>query len=92
MQLNFTFGDVKVGLRSRGHLILCLPAQSYTGRDLPLCTKGDLIVNQVLTKAQKLGKEVILPGRNIPRSDFSPPYYWEADRALRRTILHFQFI
>ena len=86
------FIDVAMkSLRRRGHLILCLPAQSYTGRDLPLCTKSDLIVNQVLTKAAKIGREVILPGRNIPRSDFAPPYYWEADRALRRVILHFQF-
>ena len=87
------FLDVALdSLRRRGHLVVCLPAQSYTGRDLPLCTKSDLIVNQVLTKAEKLGREVILPGRNIPHSDFSPPYYWEADRALRRVILHFQFI
>ena len=78
-------------LTSRGHLVMCLPAQSYTGRNLPLCTKCDVIVNQVLTKAEELGKEVILPGRNIPRGDFLPPYYWEADRALRRVILHFQF-
>ena len=87
------FLDVALkSLKRRGHLILCLPAQSYTGRDLPLCTKSDLVVNQVLTKAGKMDREVILPGRNIPRSDFVPPYYWEADRALRRVILHFQFI
>ena len=77
-------------LREKGHLIICLPAESYTGRDLPYCTRSTLVVNQVLIKAQALGKQIYLPARSIPSRVFAPPYYWEAERALRRVILHFR--
>lgn len=76
-------------LRNRGQLIICLPAESYTGRDLPYCTRSGLITNQVLVKARLLGKEAIFPAQSVPSRIFLPPYYWEAERALRRVILHF---
>lgn len=79
-----------LAVRDNGHLIICLPAESYTGRDLPYCTRADLITNQVLTKAQALGKMIFLPANSIPTRLFTPPYYWEAERALRRVILHFR--
>ncbi len=77
-------------LRDHGHLIICLPAESYTGRDLPYCTHAKLISNQVLIKAHNLKRHVYLPGRSLPHRMLIPPYYWEAERALRRTILHFR--
>ena len=77
-------------LRDEGHLIVCLPAESYTGRDLPYCTRASVIVNAVLIEAQRQGKEVYTPGRSMPARMLAPPYYWEAERALRRTILHFR--
>lgn len=79
-----------LALREHGHLIVCLPAESYTGRDLPYCTYGKLVSNQILVKAHKLGKHVFVPGRSLPHRMLVPPYYWEADRALRRVILHFR--
>ncbi len=77
-------------LKPGGHFIICLPAESYTGRDLPYCTKSSMISNQVLTKAEILGREVFLPAQSLPLREFSPPYYWEAEKALRRIILHFR--
>lgn len=77
-------------LNPGGHLILCLPAESYTGKDLPYCTNSSLVVKQVLLKAQELKLELIHPARDLPSKLFTPPYYWEAERALRRVILHFQ--
>lgn len=79
-----------LALREHGHLIICLPAESYTGRDLPYCTYSKLVSNQVLVKAHKLGKHIFSPGRSLPHRMLIPPYYWEAERALRRVILHFR--
>lgn len=79
-----------LSLREGGHLILCVPEVSYTGRDLPYCTRADLITNQVLTKAESLGKYIFVPAKSVPSRVFSPPYYWESERALRRVILHFR--
>ncbi|WP_394245643.1 TRM11 family methyltransferase [Vibrio astriarenae] len=79
-------------IKKNGHLIICLPAESYTGRDLPYCTRADLVINQVLSKAKKLGREVYTPGSSVPTKGILPPYYWEAERALRREILHFRLI
>jgi 16S rRNA G966 N2-methylase RsmD len=79
-----------LALREHGHLIICLPAESYTGRDLPYCTYSKLVSNQVIVKADQLGKHVFVPGRSLPHRMLSPPYYWEAERALRRVVLHFR--
>lgn len=80
-----------LSLKSGGQLILCLPAESYTGKDLPYCTRSDIISRQVLTKAHLQGRTVFKPAKSVPIPSLSPPYYWESDRALRRTILHFYF-
>ncbi len=79
-------------LRVRGQLILCLPAESYTGKGLPYCTRSDLVSRQILTKAHLMGRLVYKTTQSLPLNSFSPPYYWEAERALKRTILHFRFI
>jgi len=79
-------------LKTQGHLIICLPAESYTGRDLPYCTRSGMITNQVLIKAHSVGRKAYTPALSLPTRSFSPPYYWEADKALRRTILHFRII
>lgn len=78
-----------LSIRPRGHLIIVLPAESYTGRELPYCTKSGLLINQILVKARKLGRTLYLPVTGVPHKMLRPPYYWEAERALRRTILHF---
>lgn len=76
-------------LKNKGQLIICLPAESYTGRDLPYCTRSGLIKNQVLVKARAQGKEAVVPARSLPSKVLQAPYYWEAERALRRVLLHF---
>lgn len=84
------FDAALLALREHGHLIVCLPAESYTGRDLPYCTYSRLVSNQILAKAEALGKHVFVQGRSVPHPLVHPPYYWEADRALRRVILHYR--
>jgi len=89
-QLYSDFLDSAIlSLRSGGHLIVVLPSESYTGRELPYCTKSGLLINQILVKARKLGRNLYIPATGVPHKMLRPPYYWEAERALRRTILHF---
>ena len=85
------FDAALLAFREHGHLIVCLPSESYTGRDLPYCTYSKLVSNQILAKADRLGKHLFAPGRSIPHRMILPPYYWEAERALRRVILHYRF-
>jgi len=76
-------------LRPKGQIIMCLPAESYTGRELPYCTRIDLITRQIIYSAHKQGRLAYKPALSFPLGSLSPPYYWESERALRRTILHF---
>jgi tRNA G10 N-methylase Trm11 len=79
-------------LRPKGQLILCLPAESYTGRDLHYCTRSDIVSRQIILKAHQQNRIVYRPAQSIPMISLLPPYYWESERALRRTILHFCFL
>jgi len=95
----FELGDLYVefidkaidSLKPFGQLIMCLPAESYTGKDLPYCTRSDLVSRSILIKAHLKGRKVFKPANSIPMLSLNPPYYWESERALRRVILHFHF-
>jgi len=78
-----------LALRPKGQLIICLPAESYTGRELPYCTRSDLVSRQIILKAHEKGRLVYQPAQSYPLRSLIPPYYWESERALRRIILHF---
>jgi 16S rRNA G966 N2-methylase RsmD len=79
-------------LSDDGQLVISLPEKSFNGRKIPGFIDKKLITQQILTAASELNKEVIneaftYPG---PNKIFAPPFYWESDRALRRSILHFR--
>lgn len=76
-------------LKKDGQLIMCLPSESFTGRDLPYCTNSNIVSRQIINTANNLGREVYKPAISLPNSEFYPPYYWEADKVLSRIILHF---
>lgn len=78
-----------IALKKHGQLILCLPGESYTGKPLPYCTRSDLVSRQILYTAEKYGRRIYKPATSIPLVTLNAPYYWESDKALRRTILHF---
>jgi tRNA G10 N-methylase Trm11 len=80
-----------LSLKPKGQLIICLPAESFTGRDLSYCTRSDLVSRQIMIKAHQHNRLVYKPAQSIPSSSFTAPYYWESERALRRIILHFCF-
>jgi len=79
-------------IADRGYLIICLPAESYTGKILPHYTINKLVSSQILVKASKYGKFGYLPVSSLPAHEiFNPPFYWDSDKALRRSILYFRF-
>ncbi|MCA0363603.1 MAG: hypothetical protein LCH67_06135 [Bacteroidetes bacterium] len=87
---DFIFRAIK-SLKPFGQLIICLPGESYTGKELPYCTKSNLISRKIMIVAESLGRVIISRSKSIPNLNLNPPYYWEADKALKRTILHFTF-
>lgn len=90
-QLYSEFIESALGaLRNKGHLIICLPKESFTGQGLPYCTRPNVVINQVLVKSRAMDKAVYVVGESVPNTLFSPPYYWVADKALERIVLHFR--
>lgn len=79
-------------LKPHGQLIMCLPFESFTGRNLPYCTKKDLVSRLIIIKAHQLNRRIYSPALSYPKAFHLPPYYWESDKALRRVIIHFHFI
>lgn len=80
-------------LKSNSQLILSLPDQSYNGQKLYHFTRKELVIHQILAIAQIHDKHAVNPVYSVPYHGglFEPPYFWESDKALRRSILHFKF-
>lgn len=79
-------------LRDGGQLIIALPDASYIGRPFLFFTRSEMVVHQILVAARELGMDVLATGHTGSRPLVArPPYYWESERALRRSILHFRF-
>lgn len=78
-------------LKPYGQIVLCLPERSYIGRNSPFFTHKELVVHQVLEASRRLGREVWVPSLAVPAPGvlYRAPYYWESERALARSILHF---
>lgn len=74
-----------------GALLICLPRQYYTGRNIPFCVDRGLVISQVLAAADVHKKKVVIPAAALPHGVFSRPYYWSADKSLSRWVLHFEF-
>lgn len=75
-----------------GQLVLCLPERSNIGKTPLAFTHRSVITHQIISLARERNLEVVPTFRTAPgRGLFSPPFYWESERALRRSILHFRF-
>jgi tRNA G10 N-methylase Trm11 len=76
-------------------LVISIPEWSHTGRQLPAFTFREFLTHKVLLTAAECGMEVVWSPSAVPkgtRSLFRAPFYWESERALRRSILHFRFL
>jgi tRNA G10 N-methylase Trm11 len=80
-------------LKPGGQLVLCLIEQSRIGRTAATFTRKEIVTQQILVAAERMGWEVTTSGYSVPEPAtlFRPPYYWESERALRRVIVHFRF-
>lgn len=80
------------GFSNNGHgqLILCLPEKSFNGHKTHFFTLINLIKHQINQIAKKHKLVIIYPTSNLPTL-FKAPYYWESEKALRRTIVHYYF-
>jgi 16S rRNA G966 N2-methylase RsmD len=79
-------------IKPKGHLVICLPQETYNGQALPFCTNASLVTSTIISAAAQLGKQIILPARVMPSYSpgLKPPYYWKSDKVLKRVVLHFQ--
>jgi hypothetical protein len=81
-------------LKRGGQLVLCLPEATRTGQHVAYYTQKEVVIQQVLHTANRLGLDVEGSSTgSVPKQSslYRPPYYWESDKALRRSILHFHF-
>lgn len=80
-------------LRDGGQLVLSLPEASKTGRPVPLFARASTVMQHVLAEARTAGLVSLSPSATLPspRHLFTSPYYWESEKALTRTVLHFRF-
>lgn len=79
--------------KDRGQLVIAVPEKTFTGRKVATYATKGWLTQQILAEARFLGYEVVVGAQVFPRPGriFWQPYYWESERALRRTILHFRF-
>jgi hypothetical protein len=76
-------------LNDAGQIVMALPDKSFSGKFSPFFTHKEMVVQQFITEAQNLKKEIVTAAEVLPsRELFCPPYYWESERALRRSIVH----
>jgi hypothetical protein len=83
--------DLIRALKPVGQLMFCLPERSYIGRNSPFFTHKEMVIQQILEAARELDREVWIPAQSapVPTSLYRPPFYWESERALARSIIHF---
>ena len=74
-----------------GQLVVCLPDHTHVGRQLHFFTNKQFVTHHVLTKSEENNLRVLRTSDIVPKplDIFRPPYFWESERALRRSILHF---
>lgn len=90
------FVQAAVGaVRRGGHLVICVPDDTFVAGRLPAFARPKFIVKQVLAEADARSK-TILPyqhggGHRSHYRKHLAPFYWVANKSLRRQILHFRF-
>ena len=80
-------------LAPNGQIVLCLPDHALNGQSIPWFETQELVKRQILVAAENEGLEVIqeASSRPSPAALFLPPYYWNSEKKLSRSILHFRF-
>ncbi|MGH1386320.1 DNA methyltransferase [Kordia sp.] len=80
-------------IKKNGQIILSLPDHSYSGKHSPWFTHKEMVLTRFHFESQKQNKRMVTYSEINPNKNlFNPPYYWEAQKALRRSIIHMKFI
>ena len=79
-------------LKDNGQIIMSLPDESYSGKHSPWFTHKEMVIAKFHFASHELGRKMFNYSEINPRKDlFNAPYYWEAQRALRRSIINLKF-
>jgi 16S rRNA G966 N2-methylase RsmD len=81
-------------LNVTGVMLLCLPAQSHSGREVNYFTQKEIVMDQINAAAtlNKMSIQQIMEN-SVPRNSvFVSPLYWDSEKALKRDIICIQFI
>jgi tRNA G10 N-methylase Trm11 len=80
-------------IKKHGQIIVSLPDESYSGKHSPWFTHREMVLTRFHFASEKLGKQIINYSEINPRKElFNAPFYWEAQRALRRSIIQLKFL
>lgn len=80
-------------LKDEGQIVMSLPDKSHCGKISPFFTHKEIIIQQFLliTQDPAINKEIVNNVISLPTPElFTPPFYWESERALKRSILYFR--
>ena len=80
------------GLRQEGgQILMACPQVSYSGREVMVFVQGDAMTRDIMRIAAEEGLECYSPAFTALSAsiDIHPPYYWIAEKTMRRSILHF---
>ena len=91
-EMYYSFAEAAIrSLKDYGQLVICLPEHTRTGQRVPYFVNRDIVIQQIIISAHRLRREVLSPSYAVPKLSalYRPPYYWDSERSLRRTILHF---
>lgn len=79
-------------LKDNGQVVMALPDKSLSGKTSPFFTHKEIVIQQFFQIAKDENKEIIDFSNILPSKElFRPPFFWEADKALRRSIIHLKF-
>jgi len=80
-------------IKRGGQIILALPDRSYSGKHSPWFTHKEMVLTRFNFEAFKQNKSMISYTEINPSKEiFNPPFYWEAQKALRRSIIQMKFL
>lgn len=77
-----------------GVMLLCLPAQSHSGKEVNYFTQKEIVLQQIYTEAIKNKMSIQLNwGNSTPAKEiFMSPFYWDSEKALKRDIVCIKFL
>ncbi|NTU95326.1 MAG: hypothetical protein HGA52_04670 [Bacteroidales bacterium] len=81
-------------LKNYGQVVMCLPDRSYSGKLSPFFTHKELVIQEFMMRAKHMNIDcrIVRSSQNMVHDKiFKVPYYWDSERALRRSIVHLCF-